>query len=50
MEVALRVKIGLLKRADLAGADRILWVAFGTLLGLPNPAEFMGDRDLLISR
>jgi GNAT superfamily N-acetyltransferase len=50
MAVTQRVKIGLLKRAELAEADRILRVAFGTFLGLPNPAEFMGDRDLLISR
>jgi GNAT superfamily N-acetyltransferase len=50
MAVTQRVKIGLLKKAELAEADRILRVAFGTFLGLPNPAEFMGDRDLLISR
>jgi GNAT superfamily N-acetyltransferase len=50
MAVTQRVKIGLVKKAELAEADRILRVAFGTFLGLPNPAEFMGDRDLLISR
>jgi GNAT superfamily N-acetyltransferase len=50
MAVTQRVKIGLLKKAELAEADRILRLAFGTFLGLPNPAEFMGDRDLLISR
>lgn len=45
-----RVKVGLIRKNELAEADRILRVAFGTFLGLPNPAEFMGDRDLLISR
>jgi|HubBroStandDraft_6_1064221.scaffolds.fasta_scaffold02175_12 GNAT superfamily N-acetyltransferase len=50
MAVSQRVKIGLLKKAELAEADRILRVAFGTFLGLPNPAGFMDDRDLLISR
>jgi GNAT superfamily N-acetyltransferase len=50
MAVTQHVKIGLLKKAELAEADRILRVACGTFLGLPNPAEFMGDRDLLISR
>ncbi len=50
MAVTQRVKIGLLKKDELAEADRIFRVAFGTFLGLPNPAEFMGDRDMLISR
>ncbi len=44
------VKVGPLKRAELKEADRIFRVAFGTYVGMPNPAEFMGDRDLLISR
>jgi GNAT superfamily N-acetyltransferase len=50
MAVTKSVKIGLLKKAELAEADRIVRVAFGTFLGLPNPAEFMGDRDMMISR
>jgi len=44
------VKVGPLKEAELKEADRIFRVAFGTFMGLPNPAEFMGDRDTLISR
>lgn len=44
------VKIGPLKKAELAEADRIVRVAFGTFLGLANPAEFMGDRDMMKSR
>ncbi len=50
MAVIQRVKVGPLKEAELEEADRIFRVAFGTFIGLPNPAEFMGDRDLLISR
>lgn len=42
-----RIKVGLIRKNELAEADRILRVAFGTFLGLPNPAEFMGDRDQL---
>ena len=45
-----RVKIGLLKRTELEEADRIFRLAFGTFIGLPNPADFMGDRNMLISR
>lgn len=45
-----RVKVGRIRKSELAEADRILRLAFGTFLGLPNPAEFMGDRDMLIAR
>jgi len=45
-----RVKVGLIRKNELSEADRIFRVAFGTFIGLPNPAEFMGDRDMLISR
>jgi GNAT superfamily N-acetyltransferase len=45
-----RVKVGLLKKAELQEADRIFRVAFGTFVGMPNPVEFAGDRDMLISR
>lgn len=44
------IKVGPLKKSELQEADRILRLAFGTFIGLPNPADFMGDRDLLISR
>ncbi|HUA62503.1 MAG TPA: GNAT family N-acetyltransferase [Verrucomicrobiae bacterium] len=43
-------RIGALKRDEVAEADRIVRVAFGTFLGMPNPAEFMGDRDFMTSR
>ncbi len=45
-----RIKIGLLKQSELEEADRIVRVAFGTFLGVPNPAEFMGDRNFLKPR
>ncbi len=45
-----RVKVGPLKEAELEEADRIFRLAFGTFIGLPNPAEFMAGRDFVISR
>ncbi len=44
------VKVGPLKEAELEEADRIFRLAFGTFIGMPNPAEFMSGRNLLISR
>ena len=38
------------KKAKLEEADRILRLAFGTFLGVPNPLEFMGDRHFLTPR
>jgi len=35
---------------DVAEADRIFRVAFGTFLGLPEPETFMGDADLVGTR
>jgi len=37
------VTVRLLRDADLDEADRIMRIAFGTFLGLPDPASFMGD-------
>lgn len=50
MKAANGVTVGPLKKSELEEADRIFRVAFGTYIGLPNPADFMGDRNLLISR
>lgn len=50
MKAANGITVGALKESELKEADRIFRVAFGTFIGLPNPAEFMGDRNLLISR
>jgi GNAT superfamily N-acetyltransferase len=44
------IKIGLLKESELQEADRILRLAFGTFLGVPNPTDFMGDRNFMTPR
>ena len=44
------IKIALLAESELPEADRIIRLAFGTFLGLPNPLDFMGDRDFLRPR
>ena len=44
------VKVGALKESELKEADRIVRLAFGTFLGVPNPSDFMGDRDFMTPR
>ena len=44
------VRISPLRESELGEAVRIVRLAFGTLLGLPDPMQFMGDRDLLTPR
>lgn len=44
------IKVGLLKSNEIDEAFRIMRVAFGTFLGLPNPLDFMGDRDFMAPR
>jgi GNAT superfamily N-acetyltransferase len=44
------IKVGPLKGSELEEADRIVRLAFGTFLGLPNPLEFMGDRSFMTPR
>jgi GNAT superfamily N-acetyltransferase len=44
------IKVGLLKESELEEADRIVRLAFGTFLGLPNPLDFMGDRNFMVPR
>jgi GNAT superfamily N-acetyltransferase len=39
-----------LHESDLAEADRIFRLAFGTFIGLPNPMDFAGDSDWVASR
>lgn len=39
-----------LGQGDLDEADRIMRLAFGTFLGLPEPRTFMGDADYVRSR
>jgi len=39
-----------MREADLDVADRVMRIAFGTFIGLPDPAAFNGDADLVRSR
>ncbi|HEY7733237.1 MAG TPA: GNAT family N-acetyltransferase [Nitrososphaera sp.] len=39
-----------MEEADLVGADRIMRIAFGTFIGLPDPMKFMGDADYVKTR
>ena len=39
-----------MKEDDLDDADRIMRLAFGTFLGLPEPLKFMGDADYVKTR
>jgi GNAT superfamily N-acetyltransferase len=50
MSTNLPIKVGLLKQSELVEADRIVRLAFGTFLGLPNPLDFMGDRNFMAPR
>jgi len=44
------IRIGPLKESELEEAGRIVRLAFGSFLGLPNPLEFMGDRNFMTPR
>ncbi|MFZ0661895.1 MAG: GNAT family N-acetyltransferase [Acidobacteriaceae bacterium] len=44
------IKIGPLRQNELEEADRIVRLAFGTFIGLPNPLDFMGDRSFIMPR
>lgn len=44
------VRVRPLIEADLPEADRIVRLAFGTFLGIPDPASFMGDADFASTR
>jgi GNAT superfamily N-acetyltransferase len=44
------VNIRPLQESDLPKADRILRVAFGTFMGLPDPMTFFGDADVVRTR
>ena len=45
-----RFQVGLLRETELVEAGRIMRLAFGTFLGLPNPMDFMDDRDFISPR
>jgi GNAT superfamily N-acetyltransferase len=44
------IKIGPLKKSEVEEAARIVRLAFGTFLGLPDPLAFMDDRQYLAPR
>jgi GNAT superfamily N-acetyltransferase len=44
------IRVGQLREGELEEAGRVVRLAFGTFLGLPNPLEFMGDRDFVSPR
>jgi GNAT superfamily N-acetyltransferase len=44
------IKVSLLKKTELGEADRIVRMAFGTFLGVPDPLTFMGDRTFMAPR
>jgi GNAT superfamily N-acetyltransferase len=50
MSTSQPIKVGSLKQSELEEADRIVRLAFGTFLGLPNPLDFMGDRNFMTPR
>jgi GNAT superfamily N-acetyltransferase len=50
MPTSRAIKISPLKQSELEEADRIVRLAFGTFLGVPNPLDFMGDRTFMAPR
>lgn len=48
--VLTEVSVRPLQEEDLPVADRIMRLAFGTFLGLPDPLAFMGDADYVRTR
>src|SRR3712207_6425790 len=48
--MANNVTVRKLAESDLAEADRIMRLAFGTFLGLADPMAFMGDADYVRTR
>jgi GNAT superfamily N-acetyltransferase len=50
MSTSQSIKVGPLKQSELEEAHRIVRLAFGTFLGVPNPLDFMGDRNLIAPR
>lgn len=44
------ITIRTLRESDLASADHIMRVAFGTFFGVPEPAAFMGDASYVRTR
>ena len=49
-EPKLGITVRTLQESDLDEADRIMRLAFGTFIGLPDPTQFMGDADYVRTR
>src|SRR5215471_9645568 len=47
---SLDISVRPLRESDLDAADRIMRLAFGTFIGLPDPMQFMGDADYVHTR
>lgn len=47
---SLDIKVRPMEERDLDTADRIMRLAFGTFIGLPDPATFMGDANYVHTR
>lgn len=50
MPTTTSIQITPLKESELEEADRIVRLAFGTFLGVPNPDETFGDRSFITPR
>jgi predicted N-acetyltransferase YhbS len=48
--MTISISIRNMTEGDLQEADRIMRLAFGTFLGLPDPMAFMGDADYIQTR
>lgn len=49
-DINLDLDVRPLREGDLDEADRIMRLAFGTFIGLPEPTTFMGDADFVRTR
>src|SRR5271154_2118888 len=50
MSASQSIKVGQLKKSELEEAERIVRLAFGTFLGVPDPLGFMSDRNSIAPR
>jgi GNAT superfamily N-acetyltransferase len=49
-DLNLDLDVRALRETDLDAADRVMRLAFGTFIGLPEPETFMGDADFVRTR
>src|SRR5688572_11790435 len=50
LHMSYKVLVRPMREDDLKEADRIVRLAFGTFLGMPDPIKFMGDADYVFTR